>query len=77
MMVELGIYKGDKKMKVYCCFVLKILISIGVGLVAYFTDCDILATGLFGASLFCLVEKIENIITPKGESSRCERGVNK
>lgn len=49
------------------CLVLEILISIGVGLVAYFTDCDILATGLVGASLFCLVEKIRKIINSKGE----------
>lgn len=50
-----------------CCLVLEILISIGVGLVAYFTDCDILTTGLIGVSLFCLVEKIRKIIISKGE----------
>ena len=50
-----------------CCLGLEILIHIGIGLVVYFTECDILATGLIGTSLFCLVEKIRKIIISKGE----------
>ena len=52
-------------MKLYCWLVLEILICIGSSLVAYFTDCDILATGFIGASLLFLVEYIRKIITSK------------
>lgn len=52
-------------MKWWLWLILELLILIGTGVVVYFYDCDILAAGIIGFAILCLVDKIRQIIPPE------------